>query len=216
MSMIRRKTALEAWQAVLRGILDEGKDFKDNDGRVCREMINMEVVIEHPDVAPDEPIDKVRKINKWFYPSKEELVNIIFNQFELPLYEYTYGSRLFGFRGKVDQVNGYVIPLLKKNPTSRRATTVVMDPTIDMQMHNRNAPGLVSLHFKIVDGALSMTGIIRSNDFFIGWPANVYQASMLQKYVAEELGVRIGPLTTYSFSAHLFEEYMDDIRSVLS
>jgi len=212
---IQAPTTTDAWKAVLNLIMTKGKDFKDDEDRTCREILNLSVTIENPDVAPDEPVERIRKFDKWFYPSKEELVNIIFNQYDLPLYEYTYGSRLFGYQGKIDQINSYVIPLLKKNPTSRRATIVVVDPQEDAQMHNRNAPALVSLHFKIDDGKLRLTSVIRSNDYFIGWPANIYQLAMLQRYVAQELSARVGALTTYSVSAHLFDEYFEDIEEVL-
>lgn len=212
---IVEKTTLEAWTTALRIIKEKGGVFHDTDNRVCREILNFSVTILHPDLAADEPIDHIRKINKWFYPSKEELSNIIFNQYELPLYEYTYGSRLFNHQGLVDQINDYIIPLLKQQPTSRRATVSVLDPSIDMHMHNRNAPGLASIHFKIDHGSLRMTCIIRSNDFFIGWPANIYQLSNLQRYVAQQLSLPVGSLTTYSISAHIFDDYEEELKRVL-
>jgi thymidylate synthase (methanogen type) len=208
--------ALEAWRAALAHVMGEGKDFTDPDRRTCREVLNLAIRIERPDLGIDEPVEVVRRINKWVYPSKEELVSIIFNEIDIPLYDYTYGSRLFGYGEELDQINGYIIPLLKKNPSSRRAVALMLDPMKDLRLGNRNAPCLVSLHFKVDEGRLLLTSVIRSNDIFIGWPANVYQLAALQQHVAEELGLKVGALMTYSISAHVFIEHAEDVERVTS
>ncbi len=208
-------TSMDAWKLALAKLLAEGKNFKDDNKRICREILNFSVTIQHPEIGADEPIDLLKGFDKWLYPSKEELANIIFNKDVLPLYEYTYGSRLFNYKNSLNQINNYIIPLLTKNPSSRRATVIVMDPLSDLKIQSKNAPALVSLHFKMDDNMLLLTAVVRSNDFFIGWPANLYQFFLLQHYVAEQLGLREGSITTYSISAHIFEEYFNDINSVL-
>lgn len=212
---LRLPTAMDAWKAALHHIMEKGEDFKDKDKRICKEVLNLSVTINHPEIGIEEPIDTIKKTEKWVYPSKDELVSIIFNELELPLYDYTYGSRIFGYQGVQDQVNDYIIPLLRENPTSRRATVITVDPQKDLNVKNRNAPGLVSLHFKIAEGRLLLTSVIRSNDYLIGWPANVYQLAALQHYIADQLGLQQGPLTTYSISAHVFTEYEEFIEEVL-
>lgn len=213
---IEAPTAMDAWKLALAHIMERGEDFRDDDLRTCREVLNLSVKVEHPEVGNDEPMEVVRKIDKWVYPSKDEMAGIVFNQLELPLYDYTYGSRIFGYQGKLDQVNGFIIPLLKKNLSSRRASIITIDPLRDLDVNNRNIPGLISLHFKVYERRLMVTSVIRSNDFFIGWPANFYQLATLQKYIADELGLQQGALTTYSISAHVFMEYSEDIDKVLS
>lgn len=208
-------TAMDAWKATLHHILTDGHVFTDDDKRTCREVLNLSVTITHPEVGIEEPIDALRRIDKWVYPSKEELTAILFDKDEAPVYEYTYGSRIFGYHRIHDQVNEYIIPLLKCNPSSRRATMITIDPARDLALGNRNTPGLISLHFRLHEGKLLLTTILRSNDYFIGWPANIYQIASLQRYVAERLEVRCGPLTTYSVSAHIFKEYEEDIKGVL-
>lgn len=212
---LRLPTAMDAWKAALHHIVAKGKDFKDNDKRTCKEVLNLSVTIEHPEIGIEEPIDTIKRMEKWVYPSKDELVSIIFNELELPLYDYTYGSRIFGYQEMQDQINDYIIPLLTENPSSRRATVITVDPNKDLDLKNRNAPGLISLHFKVAEGKLVLTSVIRSNDYFIGWPANVYQLAALQQYVAKQLGLQQGALTTYSISAHVFAEYKEDIEEVL-
>ncbi len=208
-------TAMDLWKIVLSKVMTEGKDFIDDDGRICREVFNLLMTIEHPEVGIDEPIDYMRKKDKWLYPRKDELTNIIFNQYDLPLYDYTYGSRLFGYE-QLDQINDYIIPLLRKKINSRRATAIIINPKKDLNTNNLNMPALISIHFKIRDKKLIMTATIRSNDLFIGWPANIYQLAMLQKYVAEKLEVTPGILSVLSFSAHIFKDYFEDIKEVLN
>lgn len=208
-------TATDAWKQALATIEKEGKDFTDDTARTCRELLGITITIQHPDVAVDEPIELVSKNKRWNYPSKEELANIIFNKVDIPFYDYTYGSRLFNYQGNIDQINDYIIPLLKKTPASRRATAILYDPQQDQDPNNRNAPGLISLHFKIDEDKLTMTSVIRSNDMLIGWPANIYQLATLQQYIAEKLGVKQGPLSTISISAHLFLDNKEVLEEAL-
>ena len=208
-------TALDAWKAALHQIRAQGRLFRDADAREGWELLNLTVTIEHPQVGVDEPIDLLRTFDRWVYPSKDELLNIVFQERELLLYDYTYGNRIFHYQNVKDQINTYVLPLLREHPLSRRAMVITIDPLADLVHGNRNAPGLISVHFRLVDDLLLMTAVVRSNDFFIGWPANIFQLASLQHYVAEKLGVRVGSLSTHSLSAHVFSEYVNEVEEVL-
>ena len=56
---------------------------------------------------------------------------------------------------------------------------------------------------------------IRSNDLFFGWPANIYQIYMLQKFIAEKLKVERGNISTVSNSAHVFKEDLEEINKII-
>ena len=73
----------------------------------------------------------------------------------------------------------------------------------------------MSIYFKIIDNELTVTTVIRSNDMFIGWPANIYQIYLLQQYVAKAIGIKTGSITTISHSAHVFDEYKEEVEQVL-
>ena len=152
---------------------------------------------------------------EWIYPSSEELSTIMFNKEDLAIYEYSYGPRIFNFSGKKDQVNEYIIPLLKNDPNSRRAIISLFDPRTDSDIINKNVPSLMFIHFKIKEDKLNCTCLIRSNDFFVGWPGNIYQIYLLQKYIAEKLNIKTGILTTISCSAHVFHEHFENIKKVI-
>lgn len=211
---IIEKTVFTAWKSSLIHIKDNGKDFKDTDGRVCREELNLTVIIEEPSTDFERPIDMMQEF-EWIYPSKEELASIILNKEESAVYEYSYGPRIFHYERVVDQINDFVIPLLKKDPLSRRAVVSLFNPITDSDINSKNIPSLMFIYFKILNDKLSATCFIRSNDFFIGWPGNIYQIYVLQKYVAEKLGKGIGNLTTTSCSAHIFHEHFEMIDRIL-
>ena len=110
---------------------------------------------------------------------------------------------------------GFLIPLLKSRPESGRSILVPWDTKKDARTDADEVPGIVAFDFKLRDGALNATAIIRNNDVFFGWPANVYQTYVLQKYVASKLGCRIGTLSILSCSAHIYEDLMSYVRKVV-
>lgn len=204
---------MDSWKNALSYILQNGEDFVDKDGRQCRETLNLTITIEDPEKDFETPIDIMQQF-EWVYPSKEELESIMLSRENLAGYEFSYGPRMSNFKGK-DQLNDFVIPLLKKDSTSRRAIVVLYDPSIDSNIISRNIPSLLYMHFKIRNGKLNLTGMIRSNDLFIGWPGNIYQMFIVQKYVSESLNIKTGSLTTISGSAHLFHEHFEMVEKIL-
>jgi len=211
--IITAKTCIEAWKKALKHILDEGIDFIDLDNRACREELNLIVNIEEPKDY-EKLLDSMKQF-EWIYPTNEELSTIIFNKEDLAIYEYSYGPRIFNFLGKKDQINDYIIPLLKNDPNSRRAIISLFNPDTDSDVLNKNIPSLMFVHYKILGGKLNCTCFIRSNDFFIGWPGNIYQMCLLQRYIAEKLNIKAGVLTTISSSAHIFHEYNEQVAEIL-
>ena len=212
--IITEKTCTQVWKKSLKYIMDKGEDFKDTDMRVCREVWNMIINIEEPEKDYDGPIALVKNF-EWIYPATEELATIIFNKEDSAIYEFSYGPRIFNFLGKKDQINDFIIPLLKKDPSSRRAVISLFNPATDSDISNKNIPSLMFVHFKVRNDKLNAVCFIRSNDFFIGWPGNIYQLYLLQKYVADKLGIKTGMLSTISTSAHLFLDNFENINKIV-
>lgn len=210
---IKEKTVVDAWKKSLKYILDNGVDFIDRDERNCRETLNLTIIVKDPEYDYDKPIDIMQQF-EWVYPSKEELESIMLSREQPASYEYSYGPRIFNFKG-VDQINDFILPLLKKDPTSRRAIITLFDPSTDSNLLSKNVPSLLYIYFKIKEDKLTLTCSIRSNDLFIGWPGNIYQIIMLQRHVAELLGIKTGELTTISGSAHIFHEHFEMIDKIL-
>jgi hypothetical protein len=114
-----------------------------------------------------------------------------------------YGHRLRQAHG--DQLQG-AIELLRRDPESRRAVLQIWDVT-DLGKDSKDVPCNTQLYPKLRDGALVMTVCNRSNDLVWGlMGANVVQWSMVQEYLAAQLGVAMGELTTVSDSFHAYED----------
>jgi thymidylate synthase len=212
---IIKETVMEVWKAALSHILEEGTDFKDRENRMCREVLNLTLTITNPKNRIDAPMEVMNRSEKWVYPSKEEISGIMLQNKTSTIYEYTYGPRIFNFQNQKNQIADFVIPLLKKDPTSRRAVVILYEPVKDSKIENKNIPSLILIYFKIKEHRLYSTCFIRSNDLFVGWPANIFQINTLQEYLAEKLQLDIGELTTFSASAHIFEEHFDDIKEII-
>lgn len=208
------KKPITAWKKTLQAIMDNGVDFVDRDKRVCRELLNLLLVIESTDDIED-PVDVMKSFKDFVYPSKEEIGNVILDKVGRSGYGYNYGQRLFNYKGVKNQIDDFVLPLLKSNPSSRRAVAIIYDPLTDSKKNKKSIPALLSVYFKIFKGALDVSIVIRSNDFFIGWPANILQINLLQKYIAEKLKLPTGKLTVFSNSAHVFQENFDKINKII-
>ncbi len=213
---IIKDSALEAWKTTLKFIREEGREFTDHDNRLCKEVLNVMIRVNHPEKDITKPVEVMRELKKWVYPELDELEDIFFKKEASSFYYYTYGARIFSYANAKNQVDDFVIPLLKKDQDSRRAIVTLYNPVVDSKINIKENPSLISIFFKIIDKKITLTTVIRSNDMFIGWPANIYQIYLLQKYVAEKLGMDAGNITTISHSAHIFTEYNEEIESVLS
>jgi thymidylate synthase len=213
--MIVKNTAYEAWKDVLKLIMREGKNFKDDNNRICRECFNLLIRLKNPGQKITKPINILNDFKNWKYPPLEEIKKVMLSNKLAPDYSYSYGPRIFNFQGRIDQINDFVIPLLKDKRTSRKATITLLDPVQDSSMVKRDVPGLVVIDFKVRKGKLNMTAVIRSNDLFFGWPANIYQLYVLMDFVSKKLDCEIGILDTFSISAHIFEDQFEYIKRIL-
>lgn len=212
---IIENSVFDAWKRVLKYIYEKGKDFVDSEERVCREVLNLTLVVKEPGKDITKPIEVLNSFKKWVYPPFDELANFMLTKKDIPGYYYTYGSRAFKF-GTLEQIEKFVIPLLKKDLTSRRAVILFYNPMKDSYLYKKETPGMISADFKVRDNKLYVTAVIRSNDMFFGFPANIYQIYILQEYVRKKLGVEAGNLTIFSNSAHIFEDNFEDILKVIS
>ncbi len=211
---IKAATVMEAWREAIRLILAEGRIFTDDESRESCELLNLTVTIESPSTAV-EAVRAMRAYRKWIYPSEEELANIVLNKDALPNYDYLYGQRIFDYDHTLNQVDEYVIPLLQQRPNTRRAVVTLLNPLRDARIGKKNFPSISVISFRVIEQRLCVTVFIRTSGFFTGWPANVYQMSKLQEYVAHALALPRGPLTTISLSAHLHMDTLDDVEAVL-
>lgn len=202
---VKSTHAKDLWMKALRLILSQGEEYTDKDNRICKEIMNLQLVLETPSSETiGQPIEIITSFQDWIYPSKEELESVMFREEQTPAYEHSYGGRMFKFANDKDQFRDFIIPGLRKNPHSRRAVVSIYNPVVDSDLTNKNTPALMYLQFRIKDEKLLLTANLRSNDILMGWPANIYQLFKVQEFLAKELSIEIGSITVISNSAHIF------------
>jgi len=211
---IKAENAMEAWTLALRHVMTQGHRFTDRSRRTCIEIANILISFSQTDVGITDPIQAVERSTDLVYPSLQELEEIMFMKGR-SLYDYTYGQRLFNYREVFNQIDTYIIPLLQETPYSRRAIVTLYDPVTDSAVDAVTIPCLIALHFMVRDKKLYVTAYLRSNDLFVGFPADVYQLSVLQKYIAQRLNLDVGSISIFSNSTHIFEDQLDDMSKII-
>jgi len=124
--------------------------------------------------------------------------------------EYTYGSRLGRFVSYYDskkEINIYGnqidfwINQLKKFPNTNQAILQVAEPS-DCLL--KDPPCLRHIDMRVKDGNLHFYPYFRSWDLWGGFPANLAGIAVLQKYMADEIGVESGYILASSKGLHLY------------
>ena len=218
MSQIIEETSMEAWLGIVDEVIKNGKEFKDGKGRVFKQILNNNLIILNPKQDISKPINTISRSEKWLYPTIDEIKRIFLKKETVPTYEYTYGQRLFNFNDQINQIDHFVIPYfkdkIKKN--SRRLFVSTWNPIKDSKYGtDHEIHGIVGIWFKLVENKITATVIIRNNDCFVGFPANLYQIHILQKYISEKTGFETGRIVIYSLSMHIYMDHLDDIKLLI-
>jgi thymidylate synthase len=115
-----------------------------------------------------------------------------------------YGPRMRAWRGEVDQLDR-VRTLLSRDPDSRQAVIQLFDPGRDWNGY-RDVPCTLGYRFFIRDRRLHMHTTMRSQDLWLGFPYDVFAATLLQELLAGWLGVDLGAYHHHVDSLHLYEK----------
>lgn len=203
------KTVAECWLKLLREIMLFGQVSPTHYENPQQELLNLVVVISDED--PDKPF-----LPDWLPLTQSDLDEYypkVLTAQVFPGVSYTYGHRMRAYFGR-DQIQD-VIDKLKQEPDSRSGVVSLWDPQND---HIKGgSPCFNHLWFRLRDGKLYLTVIIRSNDMFAGWPENAFGLRKLQQFVVQEVGsCRLGELTIISESAHLYDDCWDAAQSIIS
>ena len=98
---------------------------------------------------------------------------------------------------------------LKSFPENKGAIAILWEPIIDNFGLREiwRTPCLVLVQAVIRDKRLFLTAYFRSNDMYGGWFLNAFGLLAFQKELAGMIGkdIKLGPLTTISHSAHIYE-----------
>jgi thymidylate synthase len=120
-----------------------------------------------------------------------------------------YGPRMRRWRGRVDQLD-QVRQLLGRDPDSRQGVIQLFDPDRDTCGH-RDVPCTLGYRFFVRNGHLQMHTTMRSQDLWLGFPYDVFAATLLQELLAGWLGVEVGEYHHFVDSLHLYKAHRPSV-----
>lgn len=126
-----------------------------------------------------------------------------------------YGYRWRKHFGR-DQIK-LLIDLLKKEPLSRHGVVIMWDPASDglSTIKKANVPCPYTFTVNIIGGRLHLHLIVRSNDMFLGFPADVAGFAFLQCILAQKLQVKPGIYSHSISNAHIYENQYEAAKELL-
>jgi thymidylate synthase len=124
---------------------------------------------------------------------------------EYGMFDYTYPNRLSDSLAPA-------IRALKKDLYTRRAFIAVFNPWQDMtDRFNTRIPCTLGYWLNFRKNALNITYLLRSSDFSEHFNYDVYLATRLMIYVAEQIGVQPGAFTHWIDSFHVFKKDVEGV-----
>lgn len=197
--LVKGQTLPQAYHKALAALAREGKVAACQDWNCCQKEVSMTMVVENPLAEP--------MISRLFIGGPTELEQyrmemldgILDFEIEKGNWKYTYHDRI------KDQIP-FVIEELKRSPSSRRAVITVRT---EEDMGSEDPACLQHLQYFIRDGRLHCKLLFRSNDACKAAFMNAFALILLQKRIADELGVAMGSYTHRANSFHCYEKDFD-------
>jgi len=200
---VKGESLPEAYHKSLLALHNEGDILSCNDWNQKQKEVSMTFVAENPLAEPMVS----RLYIGGFHELQQYVMEVLDGILDFKIgdgtcWEYTYHDRLVNYNG-FDQVN-FVVDELKRNSDSRRAVALIRDNKIDP--FNEHAACLQHLQYFVRDGKLHCKVLMRSNDAAEAAFMNAFAFIMLQKSIAEKLGVGVGSYTHRANSYHVYEK----------
>lgn len=99
---------------------------------------------------------------------------------------------------------------LRKTSHSRQVVLQIWDKNLDMpnpDPRSKDIPCNLASHLLVRESRLEWLQIMRSNDFFWGFPYNIIEFTTLQEIMCGWLGVDVGEYVHISDSLHVYERH---------
>lgn len=99
-----------------------------------------------------------------------------------------------------------IIEILKKDPTTRRASISLYDGK-EIHLYSKDTICTYAINFYIHNSKLNMQVMMRSNDLVYGFCNDQYCFSKLQEYVSEKVNISIGNYYHFVCNLHIYERH---------
>ena len=214
---VKGKTLPEAYHKAIAALDKEGQVLSCNDWNQKQKEVSMTFVAENP---MREPMVSRLYIGG-FYELQQYCMEILDGILDFKIgdgtcWEYTYHDRIVNYNG-FNQLD-FVVNELKRNADTRRAVVIIRDNAVDP--FNADPACLQHMQFFIRNKKLHCKVLMRSNDAVEASFMNAFAFIMLQKSIADKLGVKVGSYTHRANSYHcyekdfkLLEQYINGIKN---
>ena len=196
--LIEDRSLPEAYHAAITALYEKAEISDCPDYNTTQKELSMTMVVREPLAEPAISrlfIGGYRELEQYV---REMLDGILDFEIEKGNWEYTYHSRM-------EPQIPWLMGELRRNPYSRRAVIDVRDWRHDSAEGNENPACLQHLQFFIRGGKLHLKVLFRSNDACKATYMNAFALIMLQKRLADALGVELGSYTHRANSFHCYE-----------
>lgn len=120
-------------------------------------------------------------------------------------FAYTYSQRMGG------QHLQRLIDELELHPTSRQLYLPVWYPNDETRRGHRRVPCSLGYHVMLRQGGIDLTYMMRSCDFHTHYANDVALANIMQHYIAERTGHKVGKFTHFIASFHIYKKDVADV-----
>lgn len=204
---VKGKTLPEAYHKSIEALYQYGILADCPDYNQKQKECSMTIVVQNPLCEP--------MISKLFIGGHTDLEQYVQEVLDGILdfkighgWDYTYHNRI------AEQLP-FVYEELKRNPDSRRAVVDIRDWKKDTTHGNTSPACLQHMQFFIRDGQMHLKVLMRSNDAPEATFMNMFAFIMLQRKVADDLGVKVGSYTHRANSFHCYEKDFKLIESYM-
>lgn len=189
-------TLPDAYHKALKHLARDGDYVPCPDYNTSQKELSMMMVVRKPIAEP--------MISRLFIGGYHELEQYRQEMLDGILdFEIAKGNWAYTYHDRIGYQYQFVIEELKRNPYSRRA---VIDVRRHADMKLDDPACLQHIQYFIRDNKLHCKVLFRSNDACKATFMNAFALIMLQKRIADELGVEVGTYTHRANSFHCYEK----------
>ena len=221
-----------AYANSLRLILDRGQDcaasasLSIGSNKSSKEIFNFSCFLDAP--LRRLPVSKELNLPAavarfvWMMAGSDRLADIAFYEPKVRSFSddgisvpgSSYGQRILRARPGLNQLES-AIKRLKQDPTTRRSAIAIYHPE-DAVRESHDIPCAFGIFYRVLEGRLIATTLMRSNNAFVLMPYNIFEFSLLAEAVSVESNIPLAGLVHSAISMHIYQENYDAAQSVIT
>ena len=203
---VTAETLPSAYHSALYNLLTWGDWIPCSDWDTKALEISLTMTVTNPLKEP--------MISKFFIGGPRELQQYKMEMLDGILdFEVEKGKWAYTYHARYQDQIPFILQELRRNPDSRRAVMTIRDK--DADMGSDDPACLQHIQYFIRQGKLDCMTLFRSNDACKATFMNAFALIMLQKRIAEELGVEVGIYIHRANSFHCYEKDHDRLQAFM-